>query len=343
MQYCKNNNIECFYLKFKKISISLNKNDFLKNTIKIFLIPFISIYTFFLNRIAVKKLQKIIKMNEIEFVHTNIVRDELGILINKKYHIKHIMHLREYGKEDFGCVFIRKNYLKVLDKYTVQFIAISKSIKEAYIEKGINERKIVVIYNGVPPIVNKKDNYDLSKEYLKIVQVGALSEAKGQLQVIEAIEILKNKYGDYFKLYLYGTGEKKYLKYLNRKIKELNLEKNVFFMGQNANVTEELYKYDLAITSSKSEAFGRVTVEYMLAKVPVIVSDTGANCELINSNKGGLIYKFNDCMELSNCIYRYYLDTTLREKTALFSYDFAKKNFLAEKNEIEIKKIYMNN
>ena len=96
--------------------------------------------------------------------------------------------------------------------------------------------------------------------------------------------------------------KKNLYKILTDKIKKYNLSNNFNFKGYQNNVNEVINKYDIAIMASKSEAFGRVTIEYMMANVAVIASDTGANIELINNKKNGLLYHYNDFQDLKNKI-----------------------------------------
>ena len=49
---------------------------------------------------------------------------------------------------------------------------------------------------------------------------------------------------------------------------------------------------------SHSEAFGRVTAEYMLAGLLTVASDTGANVELIDNRKTGILFKKSDDIDL---------------------------------------------
>ena len=80
----------------------------------------------------------------------------------------------------------------------------------------------------------------------------------------------------------------------------LHLEKNVRFLGYQKNFYEKLAGYDCGIMCSRSEGFGRVTVEYMMAGLPVLASDTGANAELIENGVTGLLYHFPDVENLKN-------------------------------------------
>ena len=70
--------------------------------------------------------------------------------------------------------------------------------------------------------------------------------------------------------------------------------------------TTELKQYreicSINLVCSKKEAFGRVTVEAMLANQMVIASDTGCNVELIEENYNGMLYKEGDYKDLAQKI-----------------------------------------
>lgn len=48
---------------------------------------------------------------------------------------------------------------------------------------------------------------------------------------------------------------------------------------------------DIGLTCSKKEAFGRVTVENMLAKMLVIGANTGGTLEIVEDGYNGLLYE----------------------------------------------------
>ena len=335
MNYCKQNNIDVLYLKYYKMSYSL-VNSKIKNLIKIIMSPIYGIFTYFANKIAINKLGSIINMEEYNFVHTNLTRDEIGIMISKKYGIPHIIHLREYGDIDFNCKYMRINFYKYLNDGADVFMAISKSIKNYFIKKGLDRNKIVVIYNGIEKerIVNRKREID---DLIKIVISGTISHEKGQIQVIKAMKFLNNPN---IHLYLYGSGEKKYIEILRNYINKFNLDKQVHFLGYVNNIESELSQYDIGIMSSKNEAFGRVTIEYMLSKIPVIASNTGANGEIIINNECGLIYNYNDINDLCEKIQALVSSKELRKKLSINGYNRAIEFFLAQKNACEVFDLY---
>ena len=50
----------------------------------------------------------------------------------------------------------------------------------------------------------------------------------------------------------------------------------------------------MVIVNSKSEAFGRTTIEGMMNNCLVLASDTGGTKEIIDDGENGLLFKYND-------------------------------------------------
>lgn len=260
---------------------------------------------------VMKRIEKAVDLKTIDIIHTNSARNDIGCLLAKKYHIPHVMHIREFGQEDFGCICYRRNYYKFISRYTTRFIAISQAVKKAWVKKGVEEKKVSVIYNGVDNTKIEPANTEAmrNKTKLKIVIVGGVCEAKGQIQAVEALGILKDNIQ--LDLDIIGWGDPAYIKKITRRAEELGCKKHVHLLGAKPNIYSLLKDYDIALMCSKSEGFGRVTAEYMHAKLGIIASDTGANPELIENEKNGLLYHYGDCEELANKIIEFYQDREL--------------------------------
>ena len=91
--------------------------------------------------------------------------------------------------------------------------------------------------------------------------------------------------------------------------------------------------------ASKSEAFGRVTIEYMMANIAVIASNTGANPELIDNQKNGLLYNYNDYEDLKNKIVLLKNNKEMRKEIAENGCESSKK-YTAEINASSIYNLY---
>ena len=176
--------------------------------------------------------------------------------------------------------------MKFLRNNTTKFICISKIVQakwEFYFPK-----KTYVIYNGVRnnPI---KNDFQKSDDVVKMLFVGRLSKEKGVWDLIEAMNILKNEVcKPKIHLDIYGEGIDKDI--INQHVIERHLDDIITLKGYCASDAIPRYNYDLAIMSSHNEAFGRVTIEYMMSGLPVVAYIGGATIEIIENNISGLLY-----------------------------------------------------
>lgn len=130
-----------------------------------------------------------------------------------------------------------------------------------------------------------------------LVSVGRIHEQKNQLFQIEAINILVKKYPN-IQLYIYGQGNNSYSIMLENKIKEYNLNENVFLCGNKKNIELEITKYDIYIMTSKYEGMPNALMEAMAIGLPCVSSNckTGPK-NLINHEYNGFLYSNYDICE----------------------------------------------
>ena len=107
-------------------------------------------------------------------------------------------------------------------------------------------------------------------------------------------------------LLIVGTGNKRFRNSLMQQIKYLNLEERVIFHGYAENPLPLIHAADVILMCSRFEAFGRVTVETMLAGKPIIATASGGTRELIKNGETGLLYKPGDHNELAKKIQHLY-------------------------------------
>ena len=263
----------------------------------------------------------------------------IGCLLAKKYHVPHVMHIREFGKEDYPLLWIKSNIIQYFNKRCDAFLAISKSVKDSWTSRGIKEDKTYVVYNGVS---TKKDKVDVQISYnkkIRAVFAGTVTTGKGQIQLLKVINKLPDEIKEKFNVDFYGNINDKYFKSLQKVIDEEHIEKKVSFLGHVDNLHDKLKKYNLGFICSRKEAFGRVTIDYMLNYIPVIASNSCANPEIITSDQNGFLYEWNNIDELKDKIIRVYELTDI-DNIVRNAYNDAVNKYSAEKNAKEVYKIY---
>lgn len=338
-KFADENGFENYAINHKQFIMAPSRNIF-KKIIEKYFSKLLYLYNYILNNIALHKLEKHVDFNEIDIVHTNVMRSQIGFIINKKYGIKHVVHLREFGDLDYNCKPLMKNYIKYVNRYSTCFIAISNVIKEHWVKKGIDKDKINVIYNGVDSDKFNKNCRKTSNDKIKFIMSGFIFEGKGQLELIKALKLLPSEYIRNITLDLYGGVDEDYYKKINYEIKNSFLMGRVHLKKYTNKLNELLPEYDVGVICSKAEGFGRVTIEYMMCGLCVIASDSGANIELIKNNYNGLIYKLGNINDLAKKIMLVIENKEKRLKLANSGYFYSKNNFNSEKNSNNVYKLY---
>ena len=131
-----------------------------------------------------------------------------------------------------------------------------------------------------------------------------MTDAKGQMDAVEALKILVKEYG-YKNLVLHIVGymgKDSYELKVKKFIDDNGIENHVVLHSFTNSPFEISKECDIGLTCSAAEAFGRITVEYMLASLFTIGANTGGTPEIILDRESGLLYKQGDSRELANKI-----------------------------------------
>ncbi len=278
------------------------------------------------NYVALRTLSESVNFCDIDLVHTNVNRNDLGALLSKKYKLPHVWHLREFPPGfHFNLKSFRKNYINFMNLHTNVFISISNSVRKAWTSIGLDESKTITIPDGIIDESTPINNH-AEKDKFRIVMMGYICREKGQEQLLDAVSKLPEDLRTNVTVDIYGDGAL-YSIYLKRKIKRSNISKNVFFKGYVCDANKELYKYHCGAVCSKNEGLGRATIEYMNSGCAVVACDTGANTEIIENEKTGLIYEYRNADDLCKCLKRLMTDNELRIKLGINAQQYAVKNF----------------
>ncbi|MDO4556727.1 MAG: glycosyltransferase family 4 protein [Lachnospiraceae bacterium] len=255
---------------------------------------------------------------DIDIVHTNSNRDCLGAMLAKKYKKPHVWHLREFGREDYDLRYLMPNYIHFMNTTTDYFVAISDAVKRAWVDKGLKEERIYRIYDGITlpqaETIQKADAFHNrgNKNTLHIAYLGIVCPSKGQLDATKALSYLDLNIVQNIKLDFWGDYKclPEFTHAINAFAEKHGYPEAISFKGFTDNIWNELPKYDAAMVCSRSEAFGRITPEYMSLGLQVIASDSGANPELIEDGVSGYIYKQADLKDLAEKIKQVYIQNT---------------------------------
>jgi len=154
----------------------------------------------------------------------------------------------------------------------------SKGLKRDLIENfDLPENKIKVINNPCPVEgIQEKSEEDLEKEKREIfekptiITVGSLTEQKGQWHLIRAFREAKKEIKE---LNLVIIGEGPLRNYLEELVENLDLEKDVHFLGFKDNPFKYVSRSEVFVLSSLYEGLPNVIIESLACGTPVISTD----------------------------------------------------------------------
>lgn len=269
---------EIFYLtffdespkyKFKGKYYTLNQNKCHRNPLK-------KTIDFINNSFKIKKvctennINTIISIGEVANYHVVLskllFRNKREIIISQ--HINPEIHLKRI---------LTMKMIKFFYPKADKTVCVSKDI-EKILKKDFNVKNTVTIHN----MLDIKENIRLSNENLpdkfkqlfssgyNFINIGRLEKQKGQWFLIRSFRKVVDKHEN-AKLYILGEGN------LNldliELIKKLNLQNNVFILGNQNNIFPLLKNCDCFVLSSLYEGFPMTLLESLSMNIPIISTD----------------------------------------------------------------------
>lgn len=212
--------------------------------------------------------------------------------------------LHGHGGNTFhNCGIKRIIFEKILNLITHKHICVSHSVKKHLLDHGFNEKRLIVIENGISSNIPKRSS-SMPADTFKFVCVGRLEKVKGHDVLLHALQKVKDDTQYSFSLDVIGKGSQ--FNVLKALIEDLDLGKEVNLVGELEKPYNRFHKYDAFILPSRSEGLSLSLLEAMAAAIPVIATDTGDTKRVLLEH--GLIVPPDSSKELASAI-KYFLET----------------------------------
>jgi len=277
-----------------------------------------------------RELSSLLNAVHADLVVTNTIAVPSPAMAAKLTGIPHLWYIHEFGEEDHGLKYAmgRGVSLLFMKHLSSRFIANSRAVCQKY-RTFFPEDKVDQLYSAVDFPTPRGRRPKLEADRLKILLAGSKAEGKGQEDAIRASQILKSK-GCSFELILLGAALDAYGIYLKTLAKRLGLDDCVKFIGYTPNPFDYFAEADVVLMCSRSEAFGRVTVEAMKLGRPVIGANRACTLELIRDGYNGLLYECGNPVDLAAKIEVLYNQRGLISKLGENARDWSQRTFSLE-------------
>lgn len=325
--------------------------DATDNEIYIYQIDFERIPYNLKNIKAYKQIKKLIRDENIDYIHCNTpVGGLIGRLAGKKCKVKKVIY-QAHGFHFYKGA-PKKNWLiyhtieKWLARYTDAIITINKEdfefAKTLKLKKGgkvyyvpgvgINTKEFSVM-NDISKTEKRKE-LGIPEDAVLLISAGELNQNKNNSVVLDAIAKTKN---DNIHYILCGVGPLE--QQLKDQAKKLNIADRVHFLGYRTDIKELFATADAFVMSSFREGLSRSIMEAMASGLPCIVSKIRGNVDLIVEGEGGYLCSPINSDEFAKTIDNFSVNSEKWQKMSDFNLEYVKK-FDISVVEKEIENIY---
>ncbi len=327
------------------IATSIDKpvdESLINRGVHVFNIPFARNPLYPGNLKAFKELIKIQWQKQYDIVHVHTpVASLFGRLLKLRYprlktiYTAHGYHFLKGGPKVGWLLYYPIE--KVMAKLTDVTITINQEDYDITVKKL--KPKKTYLMNGVgldlshykilPEEENQRKRQELGLETddFVIIMIAELNENKNQIQLIKAMEVLKDKYPN-IKALLVGEGPK--LEELQQEVNNRGLNQKIHFLGFRTDINELINVSNIGVLLSYREGLPRNLMELMACEKQVLVTDIRGCRDIVSDNIIGKIVKVGDYLQTASYLEFYYLNQNNRTWDKCFVDKYSIKNILED-------------
>lgn len=190
---------------------------------------------------------------------------------------------------------------KLLNVCTDGCVCLASFMYNNLVKYGMSKHKLIFLPNTIQyeNFIVKTDYQIKEKDKVKICYTAVISPLKNQKIIIEAINVLKEKYN--FEVHLFGDFvDECYYEELKTLINNYQLVDIIYLDGRLENnvVREILPRNDIYISSTTIEMSPYNILEAKASGLPILASNVLGQKDLIENNVDGILYELDDINDL---------------------------------------------
>ena len=183
----------------------------------------------------------------------------------------------------------------------------AEAIRHDLVARGVSDRKVHTVYNGVDPARFTGSPSGSRSE--RLASFG-LPDGRHFVTIVANLRLALKDHGTFLRAArlvkeavpaaaFVVSGEGDLLEPTRQLAAQLGLAGDVFFTGRCDRVPELLSVSDVCVLSSVSEGFANVLIEYMMAGRPVVTTDVGGAREAVGDGDNGFLVAPGDAAAMA--------------------------------------------
>ncbi len=293
---------------------------------------------------SIVRIARLIKQKNIDLVYSNSAVNFCGALAARWKGVPHIWSIHEIlGTKNASVRFLfgGRALVSLISAVSTKIIVNSDATGQPF---GGNHKVRTVFIGfrwslqerGLREIYRQK--FGLTSTDYVVGIVGKIYPEKGQKNVVESIDLVKKNLPQVKLLVVGGVGDNGYFKKIQRFIGDRKLTERVIFADYQSEIFDVLALLDLLVIASSVESFGRVAVEAMSVKTPVLAVRNSATAEVITAGEDGFLVDSSDPEVLAEAILFIQDNPELNRKVIEKGYQRVREKYTVEnqKNKTEV-------
>jgi len=202
-------------------------------------------------------------------------------------------------------------------------VCISEAVRERMVSLGVDYPNMVTIHNGLDPDAMRvrvdpstlRARHGIAEGRPIVGIVGNVKAWKGQESVVRAVEIVRRDVPDVCCLVVGSLADEAYARRLRDLVGELAVEPNVTFTGFTTEVADYMNAMSVVLHASVlPEPFGRVLLEAMALRKPVVATRDGGVVEIVEDGATGLLVEPGDSEAMARAVVTLLSDEGMRRR-----------------------------
>ena len=262
-------------------------------------------------------LAEYIRRHQIDVVHCNngVLINDAAVRAARKARVPCVVHSR--GPEYPSLV--GRFFAGQVD----HFMPVSNFVAATVHALGMDDADMTVVPEGLdcPAFTLKADpmgfrqDIGVSPDVLLVGMVGCFVGWKGHEVFLEAcVDILEQEDAVAVLVGDSPVSSPEQMQVLQAKAEALGIRERVIFTGHRSDVASAMAAFDVVVHASTApEPFGRVLLEAMAVRSPVVATDAGGPAEVLTHGQDGLLVAPADVAAMARSVVSLLKDATLRK------------------------------
>lgn len=296
--------------------------------------------------VSIVRWVRFLRREQPDLVHFNINRLVEPVLAARLLRIRSVMHFRDIPSRMQFRFALGSRAFYFFMNFSEYWIANSSATARDI--QSHAKRPVRVIPNGLDLVVfdqmakandGSKEICNFGANSFKVAMIAGLTPWKNHAAFIKVAQLVSAKREDIV-FFLAGSGDPEYLSELERLAQDTGVADRMKFLGHVENIPGFLKTIDLLVHTTDREPFGRVLIEAMAARLPVVAFNSGGAAEIILNGETGVLIPPGNLEAMADAVSRLMDDPLLRRRMGETGRKRVEKHYTLERHCLAVITLY---